>query len=409
MRVSAVTLVVSLSLLCPGLPASQGQTPEGGFDLWRVTLKGEFRYEDSRYDIGTNAASRFAGASNRYSCVSMSVASRLDLQIYDDDRSSAGLYMTPSVKWTRRVEGLAHPDVRPYEYFGAIGVNLMHRPTVATRVELKDSLSYSDDPENGVSEDPLNPNRSRLHNSAELSLAMGLTPFIDAKLIAGSALTRYRDPVLAETTDSDLVNGAIRLPCSLGSGWSTDGAIEVSRYTQASELLDLGYVLLAYNVGVAKSLTSDLTLSAVAGRQMLTYRDERLGKTSSPSGGAGLNYVATEATRLRADVRYGYTPSGIAGYSASKTLKLIGGIEHDIIPRLRARVDGTYQKSQYEQGIADAAAAGDENQKSIGLGCTYSFNRYFSMTLGYSLLQSDSSMRESVVRQAFDTAITASW
>lgn len=139
-----------------------------------------------------------------------------------------------------------------------------------------------------------------------------------------------------------------------------------------------------------------LSLRVSGGMELREFVDHTT--QTSPSASSSISYNYAPESAVSVGFYYQIQTTEVGTYRSTDSASLYGSINHRITPKLRASGSVAYSISTYQNPTPGSGAIPglEEDSFRIGLGLTYSFERWLSGDLGYTYdqVQSDFASRE---------------
>lgn len=393
-------LVIGMAFLGMSAMSVLGQAQSQAVGTpWQVSTRMGGVYTDNRDATSSNKQSNLDGI----------VEPRVDYRYQDADRTSAKITLLPVMKWHSNprtaAEGSAQND---QDLFGAVELELMHRPTPTITLNAADTVSYNDDPQIADGGETVRQSESYVRNTAQASVDAAQLSGLGTELDIKSETTRYRDDNVAQESDSDLLSGGISPYYGWGSGWTVFGLAEVSEFNHAKAATTEGYSLVMFDAGVNRTFNPVLFAKVMGGYQTIQYNDSDLASENMLNGHAELVFQDA-SMRFNLGAGYEFLPPSDSAYSSQKATTLSGAFDYVVVPdRITVGFESHYMESRYAtEGVE---SGGTEKMNRIGTHCTYYWTPQWSLIGGYYFENWDSDVRDSYHRNLVEISVRiAEW
>ena len=360
-------------------------------------------------NLGSQATDNRDGTKNdKESNVDIFVEPRADFYLRDGERSSLDLFVAPMAKWHSNPRTVSEGDPQnDTEWFGSVGVDLMHQVTERVGVKAGDTFVYNDDPAIDAGGANVRQSANHIYNALYGDVLAELTPQVSAEVIAHDSIKRYDEQKVADNEDEDVVDGEVDLGYTLGSGYKVFGLVGYSLFDNASTERDRGSTVYSAGAGVEKVFNPNVHGRIQGGYQFAEYADDALDSVDTANGRAEMVFRAATATRFRVGAIYGFFAPYVRPYSLQTLSSFDAAIEHDVLPeRLTVALKGQYSHGEYENEGKDLPG-GSDNLATVGLSGVYRINRNWSVGAGYTYENWDSDVRASFDRSYVDANVKA--
>jgi hypothetical protein len=337
------------------------------------------------YDDNWNTANKNAGVGPQDS-FGIEVKPGASIYYLPDEQTYLGAAYVYSMKWFESRKD--HNIDQSHEFT----LKADHRFSERFRINLNDSLVYSQEPdlinsEGVISGTFIRLNESVFRNRAAIRLNSQLTERTELETGYQNIYYDYKDPIYSALLDRD--EHIIWL----------DGIYHVQEHFQAL----LGYQLHYFDyldagksiddsighsvyVGAKKSLTSQLNVEAKVGviyTHYLHLSNDEVG----PYVDASANYEYLPGSSLKVGVMVTRTATDIFGSRDQDSKAIYAQLSHKITPNLTGSVIGQFQQNVLNGGVFDNAKDYD---LLLGLNLEYKINNNLSAECGYNFDRLDS-------------------
>jgi len=240
---------------------------------------------------------------------------------------------------------------------------------------------------------------NRIENSAHVEGLYRLQP--QTRVLAGY---RYHD---IDYNGDEFISGTLINPL----GPVSSGNIVPGTGVRSDDRNDREHTLY---VGAMQSFSPDLSGSLrIGGSYVDYYNSSESGSTWSPYVDLSMRWTYMPESYIEGGFSYDRSASdvvqqfGVANGQFTQDAEaatVYASVNHRITPKLYASVNGQFQNSAYNGGVADGQ---DERYYLVGLNLEYRFTRNFSADVGYNYDKLDSDLGRTYDRNRVYFGITA--